>query len=78
MYQQEIANCISVNQTGTRGVAALLIKGRQRREPNAGHAFWWSLTLALRARRNERKQRTTWLKSGDSKEADVEEKEGVQ
>ena len=68
LYQQDIANCISVNWTGTQGVGALLVEARQRREPTPGHASWWGPASALRASRKEGKQRNhvaeVWRQQG--------------
>lgn len=68
LYQQDIANCISVNRTDTQAVGALLVEVRQRREPTPGHASWWGPASALRASSKEGKQRNrvaeVWRQQG--------------
>lgn len=68
LYQQDIANCISVHRTGTQGVGALLVEARHWREPTPGHASWWGPASALRASREEGKQRNhgaeVWRQQG--------------
>lgn len=56
-YQQDIANCMAVNQAGNRGAGELPVEARQKTEPSPGQTSWWDPVCGLKAGREEEKQR---------------------
>lgn len=56
-YQQDIANCMAVNQAGNRGAGELTVEARQKTEPSPGQTSWWDPACGLKAGREEEKQR---------------------